>query len=273
MFQGGILPLCPEEVGYSCGCFNDPRNYLWCVANRIEMKTRGYTPWCCIPFFTTSLTTERRRRTRISVNPEGSKFMLSSLNNTVSDLYSLGVSQASRERERPESQADSTHPQGVTTTSLQRERSHSTVESSHPQGVAPTSLHGERSQSHVESMHSQGVAPTSLLRKSSTSHVDSQARSATGSSDVLDLVSRRRSTASRRPSFAPSATARAGERFGDAREAPAHKSSFQPTCGPCKRKADTTTRLWVRSVGGGEVARMAVTRIRHQRHQCRLMGE
>ncbi len=177
--------------------------------------------------------------------------MLSSLNNTGSDLHSQGVSQASRERERPESHAESTHPQGVTTTSLQRERSQSRVESSHPQGVAPTSLERESSQSHVVSLFPQGVAPTFLLRESSASHVDSQARSATGSSDVLDLVSRRRSTASRRPSFAPSATAaQAGEGSGDAR-----------------------TRLWFRSVGDGEVARMAVTRIRHQRHQCKLRRE
>jgi hypothetical protein len=49
--------------------------------------------------------------------------MLSSLNNTVSDLHSQGVTQATRERERPESHAVSTHPPGVALTSLQRESS------------------------------------------------------------------------------------------------------------------------------------------------------
>jgi hypothetical protein len=64
-------------------------------------------------------------------NSEGSKFALSSSNNTVSNL----------------------HPQGVTQTSLQRERSQSHVESIHPQNVATTSLERERSQSHVERLH------------------------------------------------------------------------------------------------------------------------
>jgi hypothetical protein len=55
------------------------------------------------------------------VNSGGSKFMLSSINNTVSDLHSQGVPQSTRERERPESRAESSHPQGVALTSLQRE--------------------------------------------------------------------------------------------------------------------------------------------------------
>ncbi len=97
------------------------------------------------------------------------------------------------------------------------------MESPYPQGVTPTSREWESSQSHVESLIPQGVAPTSLLRESSSSHVDSQAWSATGSSEALDLVSRRCSTASRRQSCAPCATAvQAREGSGEAREAPAH---------------------------------------------------
>jgi hypothetical protein len=83
-------------------------------------------------------------------NSEGSKLMKSSLNNAVSNLHSQGVTQASRERERPASHAESTHPQGVAKAYLQRERSQSHVESSHPQGVVTTSLHGERSVTHGE---------------------------------------------------------------------------------------------------------------------------
>jgi hypothetical protein len=107
----------------------------------------------------------------------------------------------------------------VAPTSLFMESSQSHVESPHRQGAAPT----ESSQSHVESLIPQGVATTSLLRESSTSYVDSQAWSSTGSSEALDLVSRRRSTASRRQSCAPSAMAvQAREGSGEAREAPAH---------------------------------------------------
>jgi hypothetical protein len=95
----------------------------------------------------------------------------------------------------------------VAPTSLLRESSQSLVESPHSQGAAPTSREGESSQSHVERFIPQGVTPTSLHRESSPSDVDSQAWSATGSSEALDLASRRRSTASRRQLCAPSATA------------------------------------------------------------------
>jgi hypothetical protein len=92
-------------------------------------------------------------------------------------------------------------------TSLERKSSKSHVESSHPQGVVPTSLERESSKLHVESSHPQGVVPTSLERESSKSHVESQVRSATGSSEALVLVSRKRPTASRGRTHALSAEA------------------------------------------------------------------
>jgi hypothetical protein len=67
------------------------------------------------------------------------------------------------------------------------------------------------------------VAPTSLDREKSKSHVESQARSATGSSNALDLVSRRRPTASRGHTYALSAAAaHAREGSGEVRVTPAH---------------------------------------------------
>ncbi len=104
------------------------------------MRTRGYTPWRGIPSFTTSLRTDvgdgpglatdsvvlctLRHNKTACANSEGSKFTLSSLNNTVSNLHSQGVTQASRERS-PFPRMNSIHPQGVATTFLEKGRDHS----------------------------------------------------------------------------------------------------------------------------------------------------
>jgi hypothetical protein len=160
--------------------------------------------------------------------------MLSSFNNTVSNLYPQGVTRASRKRERSQSHVESIHPQGVATTSLERERSQSHVDSSYPQGVARTSLERERSQSHVETLHPQGAAPTSLERDSSKSHVESQARSAAGSSDALVLVLRRRPMASCGRTYALSAEANQASKWqGEAWEASAQVAGGPELRGWC----------------------------------------
>jgi hypothetical protein len=125
------------------------------------MRTRGYTSWCGIPSFTTSLTQNvgdgpglttdsvvfcnLMHNKTICANSEGSNFMLSSSNNIVSNLYPQGVTQVSRRRER--SHVESLYPQGAAPT-LDRERSQSHAESTHPQGVARTYL-GRRDHSHT----------------------------------------------------------------------------------------------------------------------------
>ncbi len=103
-------------------------------------------------------------------NSEGFKFMLSSLNNIVSNLHPQGVTHSSREWERSTSHAESTHPQGVARTSMERERSTSHVESSHSQGVARTSLERDRITMHtwrVRSRRRQGRRIHSFLYRRS----------------------------------------------------------------------------------------------------------
>jgi hypothetical protein len=65
-------------------------------------------------------------------NSEGSKSMLSSLNNSVNNLHPQGVMHTSLERERPTLHAESTHPQGVERTSLEKERISPHAESQAP---------------------------------------------------------------------------------------------------------------------------------------------